>query len=70
MYQVVNQKKKFKNVEFSEEIYGFPMASSKKVFTIGKYQVKNIIIISTSFNIKKGSKRIPKIGRYTNGITN
>ena len=29
MYQVVNQKKKFKNVEFSEEIYGFPMMTLK-----------------------------------------
>lgn len=60
MYQVVNQKKKFKNVEFSDKIYGFPMASPRKVFTIGKYQVKNIIIVNTKLAYPLISKKVSK----------
>ena len=53
MYQVVNQKKKFKNVEFSEEIYGFPMASSKKVFTIEKLLCKIRVVNSENLSTLK-----------------
>lgn len=60
MYQVVNQKKKFKNVKFSDKIYGFPMASSKKVFKIADDEVKNIIIINTKLAHPLISKKVSK----------
>lgn len=60
MYQVVCQKKKFKNVEFSDKIYGFPMASSKKTFKIADDKVKNIIIINTKLAHPLISKKVSK----------
>lgn len=60
MYQVVNQKKKFKNVKFSDKIYGFPIASSKKVFKIADDEVKNIIIINTKLAHPLISKKVSK----------
>lgn len=60
MYQVVNQKKIVKQVQFSDEIYGFPMASSQKVFTIGKCKVKNIVIINRKLAHPLISKKVSK----------
>ena len=42
MYQVTKEKKKMKKIEFSEQLYGFPMGSSKKVFVIQNTNIKNI----------------------------
>lgn len=60
MYQVANKKYEFKEVTFSDKIYGFPMASSKKIFTIGKYKVKNIVIINTKLAHPLISKKVSK----------
>lgn len=60
MYQLVSQKMKFKKIEFSDKIYGFPMASSKKIFTIGKYKVKNIIILNKKLAHPLTSKKVSK----------
>lgn len=60
MYQVANKKYESKEVTFSDKICGFPMASSKKIFTIGKYKVKNIIIINTKLAHPLISKKVSK----------
>ena len=47
MYKVIPQKKKLKKIEFSDKIYGYPMASPKKTFKIADDKVRNIIILSS-----------------------
>lgn len=60
MYRIITQEKTFEEVKFSDRIYGFPMASPKKIFTIGKYQVKNIVIINQKFAHPLISKKVSK----------
>ena len=60
MYQVVQEKKKFKQVTFSDKIYTFPMASPKKTFIIGKEKIKNIIILNTKLAHPLISKKVAK----------
>lgn len=60
MYQVVTKKKKSKKVQFSDRIYGFPMASSKKVFMIKKDKIKNIIIMNTKLAHPLTAKKVSK----------
>lgn len=60
MYQIISQEKTFQKVKFSDKIYGFPMASPKKIFTIENYQVKNIVIISQKLAHPLISKKVSK----------
>lgn len=60
MYAVNKAKKKSKKVEFSDKIYGFPMASSKKVFKIADDEVKNIIILNSKLAHPLTAKKVAK----------
>ena len=60
MYQVVKKKKKIKKVKFSDEIYGFPMASERKIFRIQEEPIKNIVIINTKLAHPLISKKVAK----------
>ena len=60
MYQVVRKKKKIKKVKFSDEIYGFPMASERKIFRIQEEPIKNIVIINTKLAHPLISKKVAK----------
>ncbi len=60
MYQVTKEKKKMKKIEFSEQFYGFPMGSSKKVFVIQNTNIKNIIVINSKLVHPLVEKKVSK----------
>lgn len=60
MYQVIRKNKKTKKIKFSDEIYGFPMASSKKIFMIEEKPIKNIIIINVKLAYPLISKKVAR----------
>ena len=60
VYQVIRKKKKLKKVKFSDEIYGFPMASARKIYIIEDEPIKNIIIINTKLAHPLISKKVAR----------
>ncbi len=60
MYQVTKEKKKMKKIEFSEQLYGFPMGSSKKVFVIQNTNIKNIIVMNNKLAHPLVEKKVSK----------
>ena len=60
MYQVTKKKMKMNNVEFSEQFYGFPMGSAKKIFVIKNSNIKNIIVINSKLVHPLVEKKVSK----------
>lgn len=60
MYQVTKKKMKMNNVEFSEQFYGFPMGSAKKIFVIKNSNIKNIIVINSKLAHPLVEKKVSK----------
>lgn len=60
MYQVTKEKKEIKKIQFSEQLYGFPMGSSKKVFVIQNTNIKNIIVMNNKLAHPLVEKKVSK----------
>ena len=60
MYQVTKEKKEIKKIQFSEQLYGFPMGSAKKVFVIKNTNIKNIIVMNNKLAHPLVEKKVSK----------
>ena len=60
MYQVTKEKKEKKKIQFSEQFYGFPMGSAKKVFVIKNTNIKNIIVMNNKLAHPLVEKKVSK----------
>lgn len=60
MYQVTRKKKRIKRISFSDQFFGFPMASAKKTFIIQEEKIRNIIIINSKLVHPLISKKVTK----------